>query len=88
LFVLRIPAGAKISFSQMRVNDEVWLPQRVHVRADAKVALIKTIRADIDVAYSNYRKFRAESQVIDVEEIGAPPPNAESTVSRKTDDLQ
>jgi len=75
-FVLRIPAGAKISFSQMRVNDEVWLPKQIHVRADAKLALLKTFRADIDVAYSNYRKFRAESQVIEVEELsgatGAP----------------
>lgn len=69
LFVLRIPAGAKISFSQMRVNDEVWLPRNVHIRADAKLALLKTYRADVDIAYSNYRKFRAESQVIDASEM-------------------
>jgi hypothetical protein len=70
LFVLRIPAGAKIAFSQMRVNEEVWLPRQVHVRADAKLALLKTYRADVDVAYSNYRKFRAESQILDVQEVG------------------
>jgi hypothetical protein len=69
LFVLRIPAGAKISFSQMRVNDEVWLPQQVHIRADAKLALMKTFRADIDIAYSSYRKFRTESQVLGVDEL-------------------
>jgi hypothetical protein len=73
LFVLRIPPGAKISFSQMRVNDEVWFPRVVHVRADAKVALLRTFRADIDVAYSNYRKFRVESQVIGAEEVGTAP---------------
>jgi hypothetical protein len=72
LFVLRIPAGAKISFSQMRVNDEVWLPKNVHVRADAKLALLKTIRLDMDVAYSNYRKFRAESQILDTQELPDP----------------
>lgn len=69
LFVLRIPAGAKIGFSQTRVNEEVWLPRQVHVRADAKLALLKTFRLDIDVAYSNYRKFRAESQVLGAEEL-------------------
>lgn len=69
LFVLRIPSGAKIAFSQRRVNDEVWLPREVHVRADAKLALLKTFRLDVDVAYSNYRKFRAESQVLGVEEL-------------------
>lgn len=68
-FVLRIPAGARISFSQMRVNDEVWLPRNVHIRADAKLALLKTYRADVDIAYSDYRKFRAESQVIDTSEL-------------------
>jgi hypothetical protein len=69
LFVLRIPAGAKINFSQMRVNDEVWLPKQVHVRADAKLGLVKTFRIDMDVAYSNYRKFRAASQILDAEEL-------------------
>jgi hypothetical protein len=71
-FVLRIPAGAKISFLQMRVNDEVWLPKTVHVRADAKIALMKTFRMEIEVAYSNYRKFRAESQIIDSQELPQP----------------
>jgi hypothetical protein len=72
LFVLRIPPGAKISFLQMRVNDEVWLPKQVHVRADAKLALLKTFRFDLDVAYSNYRKFRAESQILDTTELPQP----------------
>jgi len=72
LFVLRIPPGATISFAQTRVNEEVWLPKQIHVRADAKLALLKTFRMDLDVAYSNYRKFRAESQVLDVQEIPSP----------------
>ncbi len=71
-FVLRIPAGAKISFLQMRVNDEVWLPKSVHLRADAKLALMKTFRLDMDLAYSDYRKFRAESQIIDAQEVPNP----------------
>jgi hypothetical protein len=71
-FVLRIPAGAKISFAQTRVNEEVWLPKVVHVRADAKLALLKTFRLDFDVAYSNYRKFGADSQIIDTRELPEP----------------
>jgi hypothetical protein len=66
-FVFRIPPGAKISFVQTRVNDEVWLPHQIHVRTDAKIALIKTFHVDIDVSYSDYHKFHVESQVIDVE---------------------
>jgi hypothetical protein len=68
-FVLRIPAGAKISFLQTRVNDEVWLPKSIHVRADAKLALLKTFRVEMDVAYSSYRKFSAESQIISTQEV-------------------
>ena len=71
-FVLRIPAGARISFLQTRVNEEVWLPRQIHVRADAKLAMLMTYRADIDVAYSKYRKFRAESQILDTKELPQP----------------
>jgi hypothetical protein len=71
LFVLRIPPGAAISFSQTRVNSEVWLPKRVEVRADARLGLLKTFRVGFDVAYSNYRKFQTESQVVGVEEVAA-----------------
>lgn len=73
LFILRIPPGAKIEFSQMRVNDEVWLPKQIHVRADAKLGLLKTFRLGIDVDYRNYRKFRTESQILDVQEAGTTP---------------
>jgi hypothetical protein len=73
LFVLRIPPGAKISFVQTRVNNEVWLPQQIHIRGDAKVALLKTFRLELDLAYRDYRKFRTESQVIGVEEVSPRP---------------
>lgn len=73
LFILRIPPGARIEFSQMRVNDEVWLPKQVHVRADAKLGLLKTFRANIDITYRNYQKFRTESQILDVQEATPEP---------------
>lgn len=69
-FILRFLKGAKVTFSQMRVNDEVWVPKAVHVRGDAKL-LMKTFRGDIDVTYSNYRKFRTDSQILSVEETEA-----------------
>jgi len=68
LFVLRIPPGATVSFSQTRVNSEVWLPKEARIRADARLGLLKTFRMGFEVAYSNYRKFQSESQVIGAEE--------------------
>ncbi|MEP6961051.1 MAG: hypothetical protein ABI995_03175 [Acidobacteriota bacterium] len=70
LFVFRIPPGAKISFEQIRVNDEVWLPREVHVRGEAKLAIFKTFRLAVDVSYKDYRKFQSDSQVVDAEEVG------------------
>ena len=68
LFVLRIPPGATVSFSQTRVNDEVWLPRAARIRADARLGLLKTFRVGFEAAYSNYRKFQSESQVVSAEE--------------------
>ncbi|MEO8098904.1 MAG: hypothetical protein ABI811_14475 [Acidobacteriota bacterium] len=70
-FVLRITPGAKISFEQIRVNDEVWLPRQVHVRADAKIALVKTFHVAVDVSYQDYRKFQSDSKILDADEVGA-----------------
>lgn len=66
-FVLRIPPGARIAFEQARVNDEVWVPLAIHIRADAKLGLLKTFRMGVDVAYRDYRKFQTESKIIGVE---------------------
>lgn len=71
LFLLRIPAGATITFSQTRVNNEVWLPKQIGLRADARLGLLKTFRVGLEIAYSNYRKFRSESQVVGAEEVAA-----------------
>jgi hypothetical protein len=63
-FVLRIPPGARIEFTQMRVNDELWVMQKAHLRADAKLGMMKTFRIENDVTYSNYRKFSTESRIV------------------------
>jgi hypothetical protein len=47
---------------QSRVNDEVWLPLAITVKGDARLALIKSFRAQIDIAYRNYKKFQTESK--------------------------
>jgi hypothetical protein len=59
LFILRIPPGATISFTQTRVNDEVWLPRQIRIRADARLGLLKTFRRGLEIAYGNYRRFQA-----------------------------
>jgi hypothetical protein len=35
------------------------------VKADARVALIKKVRAEIEIHYSDYRKFQTDSQILE-----------------------
>lgn len=71
-FVVRIQPGGEIHFEQRRINDEIWLPSEIHIRADVRVALLKTIRAAFDTTYSDYRRFETESQIVDIESLAAP----------------
>src|SRR5579862_3614272 len=68
LGLLKISPGGTMSFEQARVNDEVWLPSRIAVRAEARLAYVKKIHAEVDVTYSGYRKFGADSTIVGVEE--------------------
>lgn len=62
-FLGRIDKGTHMSFEQVRVNDEIWLPKQFAFRAQAR-ALIKSVREDGEITYSDYKKFRTESKVI------------------------
>lgn len=62
--VLRVAAGGTLHFEQTRVNDEIWLPSDIVVRADARLALLKKIRAELDIRYSDYRKFQSDSRIV------------------------
>jgi hypothetical protein len=70
--VARLHKGSQFEMQQVRVNDEVWLPQRADIKLDARVALLKGINEDIHLTYKDYRKFRTETK-ISVAEPGAVP---------------
>jgi hypothetical protein len=64
LFLFRVAPGTKVSFEQTRVNEEVWLPSRISVRAEARIALLKKLHAEVDITYREYRKFQADSKIV------------------------
>jgi len=68
-FLLRLHPGSHIELEQTLVNNEVWLPLHAHISFDARIALLKSMRMDIDAQFSDYKKFRADSKVISVEEV-------------------
>jgi len=61
--VARLHKGSQFEVQQVRVNDEVWLPQRIDVKLDARVALLKGINANVHVTYKEYRKFRTDTKI-------------------------
>jgi len=64
LFLFRIAPGATVSFEQVRVNEEVWLPSRISVKVEVKIALLKKVHAEVDITYREYRKFQADSKIV------------------------
>jgi hypothetical protein len=63
--LLRIARGSTLFFEQTRVNDEIWLPSSILVRFEARLALVKKLRGEFDIRYSNYQKFQSDSKILD-----------------------
>jgi hypothetical protein len=56
-FLARVHKGTVATFQRRKVNDEVWLPERVTWTASARVLLLKSLRLRGMSEFSNYRKF-------------------------------
>ena len=63
-FVARLNPGAKLVFEQGRINGEVWMPKREFVSGSGRLGLVKRIAEDEEIRWTNYRKFRVDSQVV------------------------
>ena len=67
-FLASLDKGANFRIVQMRVNNELWAPQRIEARANARALMIRQ-RAGIDLEFRNYRKFTSESRIVATEEV-------------------
>lgn len=55
LFLARVLRGSEIKMEQARVDDRIWLPERVEVRAAAKIFFVKSVVIDRVLTYSEYK---------------------------------
>ena len=67
--IARLDTGAIMECEQERINDEIWLPSRVHVKFDARVALVKRLRRIIDIRFFDYRKFQSDSRIVSTSSV-------------------
>ncbi len=68
LGLVRIAPGGTVHFEQVHVNDEVWLPSQILVKADARLALLKKLRTELQISYRDYKKFQSDSRILDISE--------------------
>lgn len=74
LVLARIHKGTRVMLEQTRVNDEVWLPEHVSFKVDARIALFKGYLMDGEQAYSDYKKFRTSARIVGFGEVKDPEP--------------
>jgi hypothetical protein len=64
LFLARLNAGAKMVFEQTEVNSELWFPKRLVLTGSGRVGLIKRLAQDVEIQWSNYKKFSVDSKMV------------------------
>jgi len=69
LFIARLHKGTRFVLQQTRVNDEVWLPQSLSFKLDARVALLKGFRMEDEQTFRDYKKFRTDAKVTGIGEV-------------------
>ncbi len=66
LFLARLHKGSRLIVENTRVNDEVWLQQRVVVKVDARLALLKEMNLEVDISDRDYKKFRTDTRILPI----------------------
>ncbi|MGB0008878.1 MAG: hypothetical protein WBP97_17405 [Candidatus Sulfotelmatobacter sp.] len=69
LFLARFHKGSRFMLEQTRVNQEVWLPRQLTAKVDVRLALLKNFNVDVEQSFRDYKKFRATTKIMPVEDV-------------------
>ncbi len=69
LVMARIHKGTRFMLEQTRVNDEIWLPQRMTYKIDVRLALVKGFNFAGEDTFRDYKKFRTSSKIVGMGEV-------------------
>lgn len=70
LVLARLDRGARFSLEKTLINNELWMPARIKVDFEARLALLKKMKVDLQIDYSGFRKFVTDSKVLPAEGLG------------------
>jgi hypothetical protein len=62
-FLFRLQPGAVFEIDQVMV-DGVLLPRHVHVKGQARIAGLKVLRIEMEISFSDYKRFQVDSKVL------------------------
>lgn len=65
----RIYKGTRLVIERIRVNEEVWLPQHISLKLDARIALFKGYNEVDEESFRDYKKFRATAKIVGVGDV-------------------
>ena len=60
LFLVRLLQGSEIKMEQTRVDDRIWMPERIEVRAAAKIFFVKSLVIERVLTYSDYSQLQTD----------------------------
>lgn len=60
----RVAAGTHLTYEMMRVNNEIWAPKRISLQATARLLVLRKVRVDQELTFSDYRKFQTDSRLV------------------------
>jgi hypothetical protein len=69
LFIARLHKGTRFTLEQTLVNGEVWLPQHLTFKLDARLALLKGFKIEDEQTFRDYKKFRTDAKITGVGEV-------------------
>lgn len=62
--LVRLAKGTRVMTTRVYVNNEVWFPEVVDVKARARALLFISAALDLQVRYSNFKKFSVDSKLL------------------------
>jgi hypothetical protein len=66
LFLASIAEGSRLYFENIRLSDGLWVSHRAGFEGSARV-LIRHIRQNEDLQFSDFRKFQTDSRMVPAE---------------------
>lgn len=72
LFLVSLNPGTVLEFTQLKVNNELWMPKTVKVQLDARL-VFKKVNGDFEDTFSDYRKFQTDAKMVSAAEADPAP---------------